>query len=796
MTMKRLPPAPMTRRARRAGLLLAASPLLASACDDGAPSAPGTDAGTDARPAQGIFAPLGEPIPTATDAQKAAFERGLAVANRRFTPEEGLGPLFNVTFCAGCHEKPVVGGGAGRYRDFYIRGDATADGGFIPGGDRGGILAAYGVGEAPPRPRPAVSDDTFALRNPIPFFGVGLIAELSEDSILAHADPDDADGDGISGRPNYDRGFVGRFGVKAQTVSIEGFIRGPIFNHLGVTSDPLSPERQAALPVPSVAEARTEAALTAEGSPPLERRGLAQAAAPGLPLTDDDPAPDPELGEDDLFDVVSFAMLLAAPEPDAPTDASERGRARFAEFACDACHVPALTGPRGTVPLYSDLLLHDMGDTLADGIVMGLATASEFRTAPLWGVVATGPYLHDGRADTLDEAIRAHDGESRGAREAYEAAPETARADVLRFLESLGGRSRRTDGLLPPDAPVPAAGAPGGPETTLEGAALDRFVRGRALFDRDTAIRTGLGPNFNGDSCRACHFDPSIGGAGPLDVNAMRTGKIDADGAFEAYPGGTGLAKLTTFGHVRPESEGNVFEPRQTPTALGLGVLDRLPEASILDNADPGDADGDGIAGVAQVLDDGRVGRFGWKAQVPSAREFVRDGMTNELGLTVPDEPGLTFGATTDDDAAPDPEIGSADLDDVAFFLTNLAPPAPETTDDAGAALFVQVQCDRCHVPTLPGAEGAVPAYTDLLLHRVGPEGLPGIADGDAGQGHFRTPPLWGLRFSAPYLHDGRATTIEAAVLAHEGEGEASRTAFEALSVADRTRLLDFLATR
>ena len=89
--------------------------------------------------------------------------------------------------------------------------------------------------------------NTFALRNPIPFFGIGLLAELPEESILRYADPDDANGDGISGRPNYDRGFVGRFGSKAQTVSIEGFVRGPIFNHLGLTSNPLSDEKRAVL---------------------------------------------------------------------------------------------------------------------------------------------------------------------------------------------------------------------------------------------------------------------------------------------------------------------------------------------------------------------------------------------------------------------------------------------------------------------------------------------------------------------------------------------------------------------
>ena len=87
-----------------------------------------------------------------------------------------------------------------------------------------------------------------AQRNPIPFFGVGLIAELSEAAILKHSDPIDIDGDGVSGRPNYDQGFVGRFGRKAQTVSIEGFIRGPFFNHLGITTDPLSNEQRRDLP--------------------------------------------------------------------------------------------------------------------------------------------------------------------------------------------------------------------------------------------------------------------------------------------------------------------------------------------------------------------------------------------------------------------------------------------------------------------------------------------------------------------------------------------------------------------
>src|SRR5690606_28138640 len=141
-----------------------------------------------------------------------------------------------VTFCAACHERPVVGGSAPRYRDFFLVAQILEDGSFIGRGVNG-VQSQFTT-----TPGSLVRVDTeegvnnFAMRNSIPFFGVGAIAALDEASILANVDEDDADNDGISGRPNYDRGFVGRFGRKSQTVSIEGFIRGPLFNHLGLTS--------------------------------------------------------------------------------------------------------------------------------------------------------------------------------------------------------------------------------------------------------------------------------------------------------------------------------------------------------------------------------------------------------------------------------------------------------------------------------------------------------------------------------------------------------------------------------
>ncbi|GMV38650.1 MAG: hypothetical protein AMXMBFR64_03660 [Myxococcales bacterium] len=737
--------------------------------------------------AEGIFATAGEVLPSATAEERATFERGRAVATRHFAPSEGLGPSFNVTLCTGCHEKPVVGGGAPRYRNFLLQQSRQADGSQIPVG-KNGVQTQFDMelGRTPTDPAANVT----ATRNPIPFFGTGLLAEIPEEEILRYADPDDADGDGISGRPNYDRGFVGRFGVKAQTVSIEGFIRGPLFNHLGITTVPLSNERKAALPVPSAAPSFKQGALGV-----IE---AAQAAAPDEPTTDEDGVADPELSEQDLFDLVAFSMLLAAPEPDAPTAASERGRGRFEELGCAACHVPALDGPRGLIPAYSDLLLHDMGEELADGIVMGVATGSEFRTQPLWGVAATGPYLHDGRADTLDEAVRAHGGEAAASRDAYVGLNDGERGEVIAFLESLGGRAQRSSGLLPPEAPVPAVGEYGGPRRALAGDDVGRFAAGREVFDRDMPA-SGLGPRFNGDSCRACHSAPTIGGASGLDLNVMRQAIRHGDGTTLEPPMGTMAHRFSVSAEERPpvDPECNVFEWRQTPHTFGLGLIDAIDEATIVGGEDPDDSDGDGVKGRAHRLADGRIGRFGWKANVPSVEEFLRDAMTNEVGLSVPAREGQSFGATKDEDGAADPELIGVDYDAILFFLRELAPP-PRGAGGAelatGEQVFETIGCAACHTPSLPAADGTpVPLYSNLLLHDVAAPDAVGVPAGDAGPREFRTPPLWGVGQTAPYMHSGRAETLEQAIDMHDTEGAKSRDAFTALDAQDKDALLAFL---
>ncbi len=735
--------------------------------------------GDDPPLAENVYGPLGSIRPDASDEQREAFERGELVARRRFSPEEGLGPLVNVTFCGACHEKPVFGGSAGHYRDFFMTATKLDDGGVLAG-PHGGVVTAYGIHGEKARPDLEPGINVISLRNPIPFFGIGLLAELPEASILANADPDDKDGDGISGRPNYDRGFVGRFGRKAQTVSIEGFIRGPLNNHVGITSNPLSEEEKARLPVRS----DSASAITPR-----------QAAAPDEPLTDEDGVADPELDHNDLFDLVSWAMLLAAPEPLPLTASANEGLQNFTASGCADCHIPALEGPRGMLPAYTDLLLHNMGDELADGLVMGVATGDEFRTTPLWGISAVGPYLHDGRADTLSDAIEMHSGEGSASRDAYLELGETERADLIEFLNSLGGFDQRTEGLLPPDAAIPGDSEAGGPFGLQSEAERELWLRGRAFFDRDIPISDGLGPYFNGDSCRACHFDPVIGGAGPMGVNVMRHGIREANDDFTAPEYGTILAKLALPGLPRREatSAHNTFEPRQTPTTLGLGLIETIADDDIVALADPEDLDNDGIRGIAHILGDGRLGRFGWKAGVPSVAEFARDALSNEVGLTVPVVDGLTFGFLSDADEISDPEISLADHDALIFYLEHLAAPQPTAAVPGGLNIFEEVGCATCHVPELPGSGGPVPLFSDLLLHDVAAGDYFGVPDGLANERMFRTPPLWGIGSTAPFMHDGAAATIEASILAHDGEAAAVRDAFETLPIDERELLLDFL---
>jgi len=413
-----------------------------------------------------VFGALGEVLPSATEEQRRAFEAGREIMGHRFTPAEGLGPDFNVTSCGACHERPTFGGSGPRYRDFLLVAQELSDGSQNFRG-KSGVQLQYSL-HSPARIGTDPAVNIMATRNATPFFGAGLIAEIPAEEIRRHADPEDRDADGISGRVNTLNGFVGRFGRKAQFPSLENFVRGPLFNHAGITSDPLPNERRAQLPVPSANEmvARRRSGLGGDSGDVGAVR-LGQAGAPDVALTDDDDVMDPELSEEDLFNLVSFAMLLAAPEPLEPTAQSEAGRILFEDAQCAACHVPALESPRGLIPLYSDLLIHDMGAENSDGLEMEAALASEFRTQPLWGVAATSPYMHDGSADTYAEAIELHGGEAAGSRAAYQGFTEDQKLELHAFLDSLGGSEQRSAGLIPPNTPIGEVGTLGGPAREL-----------------------------------------------------------------------------------------------------------------------------------------------------------------------------------------------------------------------------------------------------------------------------------------------------------------------------------------
>ena len=365
---------------------------------------------------------------------------------------------------------------------------------------------------------------------------------------------------------------------------------------------------------------------------------------------------------------------------------------------------------------------------------------------------------------------------------------------ILKLLALLAGTGIVVAGLLPPDTPIPPAGQAGAPHRPLTPAEEEQFLRGRTLFDQNFGHDMGVGPQFNGDSCRACHQDPVVGGAGGIDVQVQRPLIDDGNGNLIS-PAATGALAHThhRVGTEREEIPANVVvvEERNSPSILGLGLVETITDATILANEDPNDLDNDKIRGIAHRLGPNVIGRFGWKADIPSLRAFARDALSNELGLTVPVSMS-SFGITSDNDGVPDPEISQAEIADLAFFMSMLDFPPQTATDPEGEALFTTIGCAKCHVPVMDGVE----LYSNLLLHNVLPANFQGATAGVAGPGLYRTPPLRGVARTAPYFHDGRSPTLDAAIRRHEGEAVDVRDAYVALTDAQRAALIRFLESR
>lgn len=425
------------------------------------------------------------PDATLDDAGRQNFALGFAIFRKMWAQapssthaSDGLGPLFNARSCQSCHVNdgrghPPADGKASQsfllrlarpaVTDVERKQIADLDVLNFPDPTYGHQLQDKGVtglaGEGTSvvtyseRPVTLAGGETVMLREPHyslrdlaygpmdpkttlspriaqNLIGMGLIEAIPEDQILAHAKPG---ANGIHGKANFVRDpvtgqtMLGRFGWKAQNATVREQAASALSNDIGISS----PDA----PNPSGDCTAAETACLKKPTGVQLNLGDTEAPDPVLPL------------------LVAYTSHLAVPQRrDVEDPQVLAGKAQFYRAGCADCHVPKFVTGRDAANAslafqliwpYGDFLLHDMGPGLADGQQVGLATGSEWRTAPLWGIGLTKAvngqeaYLHDGRARTLQEAILWHDGEARKARDAYAAMDRNDRQKLLRFLESL-----------------------------------------------------------------------------------------------------------------------------------------------------------------------------------------------------------------------------------------------------------------------------------------------------------------------------------------------------------------------
>jgi CxxC motif-containing protein (DUF1111 family) len=384
---------------------------------------------------------------------------------------------------------------------------------------------------------------------------------------------------------------------------------------------------------------------------------------------------------------------------------------------------------------------------------------------------------------------------------------------------------------------------------------------GETLFkhvwqEHDPLCRSGdgLGPVYNATSCVACHHQGGPGGGGGLEHNVttftVREGETSREGVVHAY--GVGCQETLNDVHPslwgerpsleflaklqgRPDGRSHLprgvhISQRNTPALFGANLIDALPARVIMANAKAqrmrtgmAAADDEDLpVGRAQRMADGRIGRFGWKAQTASLSDFVQAACANELGLGNPGHAQpRPLGKSTM--VATGLDLTQEQCDQLTAFVASLPRPEerpPESAADqvaaaAGRRLFNSIGCADCHTPDLGSVTGI---YSDLLLHRMGEELVGGGSYGEralpapggspveapAPAGHpveapapdeWRTPPLWGVADSAPYMHDGRAATLEEAIRLHGGQGKIAADGFALLTPSEKAQLVTFLKT-
>jgi mono/diheme cytochrome c family protein len=394
------------------------------------------------------------------------------------------------------------------------------------------------------------------------------------------------------------------------------------------------------------------------------------------------------------------------------------------------------------------------------------------------------------------------------------------------------------------------AATPGLPIWWGPRASAEAKAAGLVLFEHDwephdpMAGGDGLGPVFNARSCAACHFQGGVGGGGGNGHNVLtfeahptkdrpqvQAGLIHAFAVEEsAKEGHDALRRLFPVVPNGARVERNCFivpidfDPIRTEkvnsTALfGAGWVDRIPGKTISHESMrkslariQRELGGrfDGVSGRPRVLPDGRVGKFGWKAQFATLEEFVAAACANEIGLGNPRmEQARPLGRGT----APsvDPDLDAKQFRSLVAFVETLSRPgevSPESPIDSeravrGKALFTTVGCAECHTPDMGGVAGV---YSDFMLHRVddrheeskygkGPTPDVPLPTDHPQPEEWKTPLLWGVADSSPYFHDGGSPTLLSAILRHKGEATGTTSAFQALPADDRAALLAFLNT-
>lgn len=359
-------------------------------------------------------------------------------------------------------------------------------------------------------------------------------------------------------------------------------------------------------------------------------------------------------------------------------------------------------------------------------------------------------------------------------------------------------------------------------DTVVAGAS---FNDNRFIFEEFEGIDDGLGPTYNAQSCRECHQNVVTGSGS--QITEQRTGRTANGEFFESLGGSLIHSRATNARIVEIVADAdNTRTFRMSLSTLGDGFIESISNQTILAIRANQPLSMRGNAVVVPVLEgngDGRIGRFGWKAQHASLFSFSADAYLNEMGITTPTLPeentssGLFVGFGSAFDPVPEPEDDGADVSAFADFMraTKAPPRGPITAAAAnGEIVFNQLGCNVCHVAsittapagtvinagafTVPAALGdkVIHPYSDFLLHNIGTgDGIPilPLAAFDDTTNQMRTPPLWGLRTRNRLMHDGLSFTLTEAIQRHRGQATPSSNGFANLSQLNKNRLLAFL---